>query len=256
MDLALGDKVAFVTGASGGIGQALVRAFVAEGARVAALSRSRLPSSEDRVLPLSGDVRRPADLDAAMREVEATWGRVDVCVANAGIWPPEYLPLDTLPEDRIRDVLETNLLGAAWTARAFMGSLRRTGRRGDGHGASLIFIGSTAGRFGERGHAEYAVSKAGLRGLLLSLKNEIVAIDPGARVNLVEPGWTVTPMIREAVAVEGLIEGATRTMPLRQLASPEDVASAVLFFASPVMTRHVTGEALLVAGGMEGRVLW
>src|SRR5262245_20790927 len=107
MELGLGDKVAFVTGASGGIGQALVRAFAAEGARVAALARRRPTVDDERILPLAGDVRRPADLDAAMREVEAKWGRVDICVANAGIWPAEDLPIDALPEDRIRDVIET-----------------------------------------------------------------------------------------------------------------------------------------------------
>ena len=259
MDLALDDKVVFVTGASGGIGQALVEAFLAEGARVGASSRRGVdapPGAGERVASILADARRPAELAAAMREVEARWGRVDVCVANAGVWPPEDLPLDVLPEERVRAVIETNLLGAAWTAQAFLASLRRTGPRGDGHGASLIFIGSTAGRFGERGHAEYAASKAGLRGLALSLKNEIVAIDPGARVNLVEPGWTATPMAQAALEAEGLIEASTRTMPLRRVAAPGDVAAAVLFFASPAMSRHVTGEALLVAGGMEGRVLW
>ena len=255
MDLGLGGKVALITGASGGIGQALVRAFAGEGARVTACSRHGAPEG-DGVLPLPADVRRPADLEAAMRAAEAAWGRVDVCVANAGVWPPEDLPLDALPEERIRDVIETNLLGAMWTARAFLASLRRTGPRADRHGASLVFIGSTAGRFGERGHAEYATSKAALRGLMLSLKNEIVAADPGGRVNLVDPGWTATPMVEEALARRGLVDAATRTMALRQLATPEDVANAALFFASPVFSRHVTGEALLVAGGMEGRVLW
>jgi 3-oxoacyl-[acyl-carrier protein] reductase len=135
-------------------------------------------------------------------------------------------------------------------------SLRRTGPRADGHGAALIFIGSTAGRFGEPGHAEYAMSKAGLRGLMLSVKNEIVRVDPWARVNLVDPGWTVTPMAEKTLAESGALDQVTRTMALRRVASPGDVAGAVLFFASPVMARHVSGEALTVAGGMEGRVLW
>jgi 3-oxoacyl-[acyl-carrier protein] reductase len=260
MDLGLGDKTAFVTGASGGIGAELCRAFVAEGARVAACSRRPpVPGAHDggdRVLPVAADVRRPEELDAAMRAAALAFGRVDVCVVNAGIWPPEPLPVDALPEARVREVIETDLLGALWTARAFIATLRRLGPRPDGHGASLVFIGSTAGRFGEAGHAEYATAKAALRGLVLSLKNEIVRVDPWARVNLVDPGWTVTPMASASLAESGELDAVTRTMPLRRVASPADVAAAVLFFASPVLSRHVSGEALTVAGGMEGRVLW
>ncbi len=255
MDLSLHDLTAFVTGASGGIGEGLLSAFAAEGARVVAHSRRGVPAGE-RVLSVTGDVRDPAGLDEAMRAGERAFGRVDVCVANAGIWPAEALPLHALPEARIREVMEVNLLGAIWTARAFFASLARTGPRADGRGAALIFIGSTAGRFGEAGHAEYAASKAALRGLLLTLKNEIVAIDPRARVNLVEPGWTVTPMAAEVLARDGITETVTRTMPLRQLATPDDVARAVLMLASPAAARHLSGETLMVAGGMEGRVLW
>ncbi len=255
MDLALADKVAFITGASGGIGEELVRAFAAEGARVAACARRPVPASE-RVLPVTADVRRPEELDAAMRAAAEAFGRVDVCVVNAGIWPPEPCSLDALPEARVREVIETNLLGAMWTARAFLGALRRSGPRADGHGAAIVFIGSTAGRFGEPGHAEYATAKAALRGLVLSLKNEIVHVDPWARVNLVDPGWTVTPMAARTLEESGQLDTVTRTMPLRRVATPADVAGAVIFFASPVLSRHVSGEALTVAGGMEGRVLW
>jgi 3-oxoacyl-[acyl-carrier protein] reductase len=255
MDLCLQDKVVFVTGASGGIGEALTAAFVAEGARVAACSRRGVPAGE-RVLPLTADVGSPDELDAAMRAAAAAFGRVDVCVANAGVWPPEPLPLDAMPEARVREVIETDLLGAAWTARAFVAALRRSGPRPDGHGASLVFIGSTAGRFGEPGHAEYAAAKAALRGLTLSLKNEIVHADPWARVNLIDPGWTVTTMAEKTLAASGQLDRVTLTMPLRRVAHPADVAAAVLFFASPAMARHVSGEALTVAGGMEGRVLW
>jgi 3-oxoacyl-[acyl-carrier protein] reductase len=255
MDLGLQGKVALVTGAARGIGEELGRAFLAEGARVAACSRRGVAEGE-RLISVLADVKRPDDLDAAMRRAEAAFGRVDVCVANAGIWPEEAVPVDAMPEARAEEVIGTNLLGALWTARAFVASLRRTGPRADGHGASLVFIGSTAGRFGEAGHAEYAASKAGLRGLMLSVKNEIVRVDPWARVNLVDPGWTVTPMAERTLAASGAIDQVTRTMALRRVASPEDVAAAVLFFASPVMARHVSGEALTVAGGMEGRVLW
>ncbi len=255
MDLGLGGMVAFVTGASGGIGAALVKAFVAEGARVVACSRRGVETS-DQVASVIADVRDPDALAAAFGGGVGRFGRVDVCVANAGIWPTEAEPCDRMSVARVRDVVETNLLGSIWTARAFMKSLREHGPREDGRGASLAFIGSTAGRFGEPGHGEYAATKAALVGLTRTLKNEIAAIDPRARVNLVEPGWTVTPMAAETLEREGVTERVTKTMALRQLATPEDVARAVVFFASPTAARHLSGESLLVAGGMEGRTLW
>jgi 3-oxoacyl-[acyl-carrier protein] reductase len=257
MDLELQGSVAFITGASGGIGNEICRAFLEEGARVAAHSRRGMPEGDPaRAISLLGDVRSPADLDRAMREAESRFGRVDVCVACAGVWPDVSVPLHEMTEARVREVIEINLLGAMWTARAFLASLARTGARPDGRGASLVFVGSTAGRFGERGHSEYAASKAALRGLMLSLKNEIVALDPHGRVNLVEPGWTVTPMVEDSLARKGALEALTRTMPLRQLATPADVARAVVYLASPAAARHVSGESMLIAGGMEGRLLW
>jgi 3-oxoacyl-[acyl-carrier protein] reductase len=264
MDLALTDRVVLVTGASGGIGQALAEGFAAEGARVALLANARAGDLEswaasrpwqDRALVLAADVRSPAETDAAVEQVLARWGRVDVAVACAGIWPEAGLRLDELPVERIRDVVDVNLLGVLWTARAFMRALARTGPAPDGGGASLVLIGSTAGRFGEAGHADYAATKSALRGTMLSLKNEIVALDPAARVNLVEPGWTVTPLTRHLIEEPGAVARVSRTAPLARVGEPEDVVNAVLWLASPTAARHVTGEVVTVAGGMEGRVI-
>lgn len=255
MDLALDDMVVLVTGASGGIGGAVVRAFEAEGARVAAWSR-RGVEERPRVASFLADVKSRASIDDAMQQTVARLGRVDACIVNAGIWPDEAVPLAAMDDARIREVIDVNLIGAMRTARAFLAAIARSGPREDGRGASLVFIGSTAGRFGEEGHAEYAATKAALGGLTRSLKNEIVRVDPRGRVNLVEPGWTVTPMAEKTLAADGSMDRVTRTMALRQLATPDDVAAAVLFFASPALARHVSGETLTVAGGMEGRTLW
>jgi 3-oxoacyl-[acyl-carrier protein] reductase len=257
VDLDLQGSVVFVTGASGSIGNEICRLFLEEGALVAAFSRRGMPAGDaDRTISICGDVRDPNAIDHAMRETEKRFGRVDVCIACAGIWPPQPQVLHQQETTRIREVVETNVLGSMWTARSFLSSLERSGPRKDERGASLIFVGSTAGRFGERGHTEYAASKSALRGLVASLKNEIVLIDPRGRVNLVEPGWTVTPTIQEYLERHGALESTMRTMALRQLATPVDVARSILFLSSPAMSRHVTGESILVAGGMEGRVLW
>ncbi len=260
MDLALKDKVVLVTGASGGIGSAMAEGFAAEGAKLVLHAGSKLAELErtwgNRALVVQAEISDCASVERMFAAATAKFGRVDCVIANAGRWTPEFALVHQASEARIRSNIETNLLGALWTARAFLGTLAKTGPRSDGHGASLVLIGSTAGRFGEKGHAEYAVSKAGLYGILNSIKNEIVALDPFARVNMIEPGWTVTKMARPSLEQPGLIGSVVRTMPLRQLARAEDIARAALFLCSPAAARHVSGQVLTVAGGMEGRVQW
>ena len=265
MDLGLADKVVFVTGASGGIGRALAEAFAAQGARLGLHGHRHHAQLEawlaqqdwrERAIAVQADVTRPDEVARALRSVAERFGRVDVAVANAGRWPPEDLLLHRVPEARVRETIDTNLMGAVWTARAFLAELERAGPHPDDTGASLVLIGSTAGRFGEKGHTEYAVSKAALYGLMQSLKNEIVELDPLARVNMIEPGWTATHMARPALDEPGHIARAVRTMPLRQIGRAADIAHSALFLASPVMARHLTGQVLTVAGGMEGRTLW
>jgi len=262
MDMLLRDKTVFITGASGGIGRALARAFAAEGAKLLLHANSnadflttliRDEDWGDRALAVTADVADPDAVRACVQQGVERFGRVDCCVVNAGVWPPEDLPLHRLPPQRVRRTLEVNLLGAMWTAAAFMDQLTP---HAEGHGAALTFIGSTAGRFGEAGHADYSVSKAGMYGLVRTLKNEVVRLDPFARVNMVEPGWTVTEMAREALDTPGAIARIGRTMALRRLARAEDIARAVLVLSSPAASAHVTGEVITVAGGMEGRTLW
>ena len=171
MDLELRDSVVFITGASGGIGRAMAEAFAGEGAKLALHGRGKHGELErwlaeqpwrDRALSLRADVAKPSEIAATMEKARAHFGRVDVCIANAGVWTPESKPLHEADEARIRATIDTNLLGSLWTARAFMAALAKSGPRDDGRGASLTFIGSTAGRFGEKGQTEYSTSKAGL----------------------------------------------------------------------------------------------
>lgn len=265
MDLGLEGKVVWITGASGGIGRAMAEVFANEGAHVALHGHRQWDALvewvaaqawSDRALTVRADMTSASEVEKAAESICERFGRIDVAVANAGIWPPEERGLHELSEARIREVLEVNLFGALWTARAFLARLAQTGPRDDGHGASLIFTGSTAGRFGERGHADYAASKAGLSGLMLSLKNEIAFLDPYARVNLIEPGWTITEMSRRNIDQPGVVERVVQTMAVRQLGRSHDVARTAAYLASPIAARHVSGQVITVAGGMEGRVLW
>ena len=95
-----------------------------------------------------------------------------------------------------------------------------------------------------------------MHGFLLSLKNEIARLAPCGRVNAVCPGWTVTPMTKEFTNQPEIVRRALQTMPLRKIGQPSDVASAVLFFSSTPLAGHISGQALMTSGGMEGRVLY
>jgi 3-oxoacyl-[acyl-carrier protein] reductase len=265
MNLAIDGLTVLITGASGGIGRAVGALAAAEGAQVALCARQNAAALEqwtgeqpwrERALLLSGDVADPDDCERMFGQTVERFGRVDACVLSAGVWPPDDARLDQLPPERIRRTLEVNLHGSLWSARSFLAALARSGPRADGRGASVVFIGSTAGRFGERGHVDYAASKAGLHGLVRTLKNEIVDLDPYGRVNMVEPGWTRTPMTEAQLGRPGTIRAALGTTPVRQIASAGDIARATCFLLSPAAARHVTGEILTVSGGMEGRVRW
>ena len=249
-----------MTGASGGIGRALAAAFAAEGCNVICHAfragdalRAWLGQQpwREHALAVEADARRPAEIERAFEAAVERFGRIDICVANAGARPPDSERLDEAAEEQLREAIESNLLASLWTARAFLASLKRTG----GEGSALLLIGSTAGSFGERGYAGYAAAKAGLVGLMLTLKNEIVALDPRGRVNLLLPGWTATHVDRPELKKPDLVRRVAQTMPLRQIARAEDIAKAAVWLCSPA-ARHVTGQTVTVAGGMEGRLLW
>ena len=256
METGLAGKRVLVTGASGGIGGACAREFAAEGSRVVVhyhrgRERAEALSEELGGAPIvGGDLRDEGAVDELFRRSIEELGGLDVCAAVAGKWPEEDVPLWELPLERWEETLRANLTITYLTARAFLREVERSG-----HG-SLVMIGSTAGLFGEAGHADYAAAKSAIvHGLLLSLKNEIARIAPLGRVNVVSPGWTESPMTRTTLADPELVRRVTRTMPLRKVARPEDVARQVVVLASDELSGHVTGQVVTVAGGMEGRIL-
>ncbi|MPZ88682.1 MAG: SDR family oxidoreductase [Nitriliruptorales bacterium] len=254
MDLGLQGQGVLVTGASGGIGGAVTRVLAAEGARVAlhyhrGRDAAEALAGEVGGVALGADLRAEAEADALVPAAAEHLGRLDACVASAGVWPAEDVPVGELSLERWRATVEANLTATFLTCRAYLRHVARVG-----HGC-IVLVGSTAGLFGEAGHADYAAAKAAITGgLLLSLKNEIVRVAPLGRINAVAPGWTSSAMTTD-VLDEVTVGRITATMPLRKVATASDIASAVAYLCSSTAAGHVTGQVLTVAGGMEGRVL-
>ena len=159
-----------VTGASGGIGAACARAFAAEGARVLVHyhrgeERARALAQELGGAPMAqADLTREDEVERLFEGARTLLGRVDVCAAVSGVWPREDVPVWELSLERWEETLRANLTASFLVARAFLREVER-----NGHG-SLVLVGSTAGIYGEAGHADYAAAKSAITGgLLLSL---------------------------------------------------------------------------------------
>ncbi|MBN2229376.1 MAG: SDR family oxidoreductase [Candidatus Thorarchaeota archaeon] len=259
MDTGLEGKHIVITGASGGIGFETTKIFLAEGAKVTGTFNSSKGSLDslkrswpEHLHVIKVNQTEENSVRNLFEEANRVFGRVDVLVANAGIANPEGIAIQDMSLEQWENTLSVNLTGTFLCAKYFFANLERH----DGESAALIMIGSTAGLFGEAWYADYSTTKAGMHGLLMSLKNEIVHLAPRGRVDLVNPGWTLTPMAEDALKDKDMVTRILQTIPLRKTATPEDIASAILFLASDKLAGHVSGQTINVAGGMEGRVLF
>jgi 3-oxoacyl-[acyl-carrier protein] reductase len=265
VDLGLQDKVVLVTGAAGGIGSALTRAFAAEGAkviihygfapeRVAARKLSREIPVES--LLIEADLTSEERVRALFRRARKRFGRVDVLVNCAGRSPYEGLPLTEHTVAMWDELYRSNLLTAVLCTREHLAGLRTEGGSGN-----TVFVSSTAGTEGEAGNAIYAAMKAAMIGLCLSVKQEgSKLLYPKAeyRANVVAPGWTVTrmPAVLEFLKNQPAVLRALQTRSIPDLAEAEEVANMVLFLASDKVARSLTGQVFRVDCGMDRRLQW
>ena len=237
-------KVALVTGATGGIGEAIAKALHAQGATVALTGRreSELARVADalggeRTILVPADLSDPAAPAALVEKVEAEAGGLDILVNNAG-FTRDMLALRMGDADW-NAVLEVDLTAPFRLARAALRGMmkRRHGR--------IVSIASIVGVTGNAGQANYAAAKAGLIGLSKSLAQEVAT--RGVTVNVVAPGFVKTAM------TDALPEAARTALlsriPTQRMGSPEDIAAAVVYLASPE-SGWVTGQTLHVNGGM------
>ncbi len=243
------DHHVVVTGAGTGIGRAIAERLSSEGAHLTLLGR-RVEPLRETAEALDGpsfftscDVRVQASVDLAFAEAVAAQGPVRALVANAGIGGANTPGAD----DRFLDIVNTNLVGTYWCARAAQRHLGEAGH--------IVVIASILGRIGVPGYTGYCASKTGLFGLVRALAQELAG--DGVQVNAVAPGWVETRMATEGLA--GLAEDwgmtydeahaqAMSQVPLGRMSQPEDLAGMVAWLLSDD-ARGVTGQTLDMNNG-------
>lgn len=241
------DKVVVVTGAGRGIGLEMARAFAAEGAKVAVISRNE-SSCGAAVNAINGefpeasrayavDVADGAAVDETAKKIVADFGTVDILINNAGITRDGLLM--RMKEEDWDAVLDTNLKGAFLLTKAFQRPIMKSS------GGRIINISSVIGIMGNAGQANYAASKAGLIGFTKSMARELA----GKKVtcNVIAPGFIATDMT-DALD-DKLKESILTKIPLKELGTVEDVTALALFLASPE-ARYITGQVVATDGGM------
>jgi 3-oxoacyl-[acyl-carrier protein] reductase len=240
------DKAAVVIGAARGIGAAIAERLLEEGARVVIAdtledegraTAVRLARQGD-VLFVTTDVSRKASVEELVQATLARFGRVDILVQNAGIYP--YTMLPDISAEEWDAVLGVNLRGCFLAIRACIGPMR-TQR----YGRIVLTSSITGPRVSSPGHGHYSASKAGINGLIRAAAIELAP--HGITVNGVEPGNILTEGVQAGRSPE-FIRAMQRSVPLGRLGTPRDVAHAVLFLASDEAA-YITGTTIVIDGG-------
>lgn len=247
-DLQLRGRVAIVTGGSRGIGKAIIELLSEFGAHVVvnyvrheAAALAAVDAAQERgveAIAVRADVSKPLEAQQLAEATRDRFRRIDILVCNAGIW--EGAPLDQMSEQLWDSTMDINLKGT-WTAcRAVVPQMKqqRSGR--------IVILTSTAGQRGEANYSNYAASKGAQIAFTKSLAEELG--EWGINVNAVAPGWVDTEMTQKTLGDPKRREAIVGTIPLRKIATPEDIAAPVVFLCSD-WSRHVTGEILNVNGG-------
>jgi NAD(P)-dependent dehydrogenase (short-subunit alcohol dehydrogenase family) len=239
----LENKTALVTGGTSGIGLAAARRFAAEGAHVFITGR-RKPELDaaaalmrSGVTAVQGDVSSLDDLDRLAEAIARRGSGLDVVFANAG--GGSLAALGDITPEQFGQTFAINVRGIVFTVQKTLPFLT--------HGASIVLAGSSSATNGTPGFSLYAASKAAIRSLARTWAAELAA--RGIRVNTIVPGPTNTPGLRSGLAPE-VLQAIASGIPLGRLAEPDEIASAVLFLASP-QSSFMTGSEIFIDGGVE-----
>jgi 2-hydroxycyclohexanecarboxyl-CoA dehydrogenase len=244
------ERVALVTGAGRGIGEAIASALAAAGHAVAiadldddaarAVAAQLTKETGRRALGVRVDVGEAASVLAGVERVERELGPIDVLVNNAGI--DVIQPFADSTEETWARLVSVNLLGTIRCTRAVLDGMRERGR------GRVISLGSDAGRVGSSGEVVYSATKGGVIAFSKALAREVARY--GVTVNCVCPGPTDTALLDQvAEASRKLYDGLAQAIPMRRIGQPADIAPAVVFLASEG-AGYITGQTLSVSGGL------
>jgi len=253
MNISFSGKVALITGGSRGIGAAVVRMFVGAGARVVFNYQKAKGPAEQLVKELGTDncAAVACDLSSiqAAQELVKTaiqrFGRLDIMVANHGVWPPEDSPIDRLADEQWRSTVAINLDSVFSLIKHSVAQMKKQGKSGHAAG-HIVLVSSTAGQRGEAFHCDYAATKGALISMVKGLSTELAT--DGIYVNCVAPGWVATDMSAPALHDPKIAATVFAKIPLGRVATPEEIAAPILFLCTP-HAGFITGEIFNVNGG-------
>jgi 3-oxoacyl-[acyl-carrier protein] reductase len=248
MKLSLESKVALITGGSRGIGAAAVRLFVGAGARVVFNYQMAKAQAEELVREcgaancraVQSDLSTAASAGQLVASAVVAFGRLDILVANHGIWPPEDAPIDRMTEEQWQRTIAVNLDSVFGLVKHSVAQMKKQG------GGHIVLVSSTAGQRGEAFHCDYAATKGALISMVKGLSTELAR--DRIYINAVAPGWVDTDMSASALndpPTRAKIFGA---IPLGRVGTPEEIAGPILFLCTPY-AGFITGEVFNVNGG-------
>lgn len=244
----LQNKTALITGGSGGIGRAIALRFASEGAKVAVSdvdgrglqeTAARIRELGGEALPLQADVRNAEEVEQAVASIVEAWGKIDIAVNNAGV--NRTTPFLDITEDEWDWHMDINLKGTFLVSQRVA---RRMAKQGTG--GSIIQMSSVNGLAAEADQAHYNASKGGINLLTMSMALELAPY--GIRVNALCPGLIETQLTKPLIDNPPAIAEYLKTIPMKRVGQPEDIASAALYLASDD-SRYMTGHRMVIDGG-------
>jgi 3-oxoacyl-[acyl-carrier protein] reductase len=248
MNLTLNSKVALITGGSRGIGAAAVRLFVAAGAKVVFNYQAAKTQADALVQECGAANCRAVQSDLSSTEAAqqlvssaiSTFGRLDILVANHGIWPPQEAPIDRLSDEQWHRTIAINLDSVFGLVKHSVAQMKKQG------GGHVVLVSSTAGQRGEAFHCDYAASKGALISMVKGLSTELAR--DHIYVNCVAPGWVDTDMSTGALNDPPTRARVFGSIPLGRVGTPKEIAGPILFLCTPY-AGFITGEIFNVNGG-------
>lgn len=251
--LSLEGKVALVSGGSRGIGAAIVRMFTSADAKVAFSYRSARSQAEalakecdpNRCFPIASDLNHPEAARSLVAQTVEHFGRLDILIANHGVWPVEDVPIERMSDEQWRSTLSINLDGVFGLVKYAVAQMKSQPRT-HGPAGHIVLISSTSGQRGEAFHCDYSATKGALISMTKGLSTELASA--GIYVNSVAPGWVDTDMSADAIKDPKSGEQILRTIPLGRVGKPEEIAGPVLFLCTQY-ANFITGEVFNVNGG-------